>query len=230
MKIGIYSESTDATTLSLPVLAHISVALAVQIERDLAGWWEVQPVPIRLFASEKGMPSDYLRCVIKDEIPEAPDALAYHTTDDRGRPKLVIGWKAIKYGGGLVSTGPESLSATLSHEILETIIDPYVNFWADLDADHEVALEVCDPVEGDSYEIDDVAVSNFVGPRWFSDGDGPYDFMGRLTKPRTMSPGGYMVLRKGGPAGTTKQVYGAVMPNWKRTLKAKYGRRVRTPA
>jgi hypothetical protein len=163
--------------------------------------------------------------VIRDYIPEAPDALAYHTTDARGRPKLVIGWGVVKSNGGTPYTGALSLSATLSHEVLETIIDPYVNFWADLDADHEVALEVCDPVEGDSYEIDGVAVSNFVGPRWFSDGKGPYDFMGRLTAPRTMSPGGYMVLRKGGPSGSTSQVYGNEMPNWKRTLKAKYGRR-----
>jgi hypothetical protein len=229
MKIGIYSESSDVT-LTRFALERIGSALDAQVARDLAGWWEVQPVSIGVFAGEKDTPGDYLHCVVKDYIPEAPDALAYHTTDARGRPKLVIGWGVVKGNGGTQYYGSLSLSATLSHEVLETIIDPYVNFWADFDYEHEVAMEICDPVEGDSYEIYGVAVSNFVGPRWFSDGKGPYDFMRQLTDPRTMSPGGYMVLRAGGPAGTTKQVYGAVMPNWKRTLKAKYGRRVRTPA
>ena len=57
------------------------------------------------------------------------------------------------------------------------------------------SLEVCDPVECDTYDIGDISVCNFVLPTWFLTGPHPddvlVDFLGRLAEPFTLSPGGY---------------------------------------
>jgi hypothetical protein len=156
-----------------------------------------------------------------DDISEAPDALAYHTVEATSmRPVLRLGVRICMAGGGL-----PLLTSAMSHEAVETKCNPYVNRWVDMnDGVTEVCHEACDPVEGDSYEIEGITVSNFVGPRWFSDGPGPYDFLGRVLAPFTMTPHGYMVLRTGGPAGTQKQVFGDHVPEKKRAAVTKHGR------
>ncbi len=114
--------------------------------------------------------------------------------------------------------GPLAVSATLSHEVLETIGDPYINWWADTPDGDEEAIELCDRVEGDAYAIGNVSVSNFLGPRAFSMGAGPYDRLGLLANAWDMTAGGYKIRRQGGPSGTVTQVFGAKMPAWKRAL------------
>src|SRR5262249_42589876 len=67
---------------------------------------------------------------------------------------------------------------TLSHEVLELIVDPMVSCFVPGpdprggDGTVLFAYEVCDPVERTSYQVDGVAVSNFVTPQYFSAGDG----------------------------------------------------------
>ena len=92
----------------------------------------------------------------------------------------------------------EAWQAAVSHALLEMLADPLVNLSAvgrfqgkpDL-----FALEVCDPVAGDDYEVAGVPVANFVLPSWFTPGPLPdaqlVDFLGRLTDPFTLSPGGH---------------------------------------
>ena len=58
-----------------------------------------------------------------------------------------------------------------------------------------------------------IAVSNFIGPRWFSNGAGPYDYLGNLKAPWQMTPGGYLIKRN---AGVVTQVFGESYPDWKR--------------
>src|SRR5205807_1145907 len=57
------------------------------------------------------------------------------------------------------------------------------------------ALEVCDPVRHDEYEIAGLPVANFVLPSWFRSGplrdEALVDFLGRLAEPFTLSPGGH---------------------------------------
>jgi hypothetical protein len=107
----------------------------------------------------------------------------------------------------------------ISHEVLEILGDPYITWWADGNDGRQYALEVCDPVEGDAYVIDGVSVSNFVGPRYFSAGPGPYDWMRKLSAPFSMSPGGYLIVRS--PGGEPSQIFGAEFPAWRRPLKRK---------
>jgi len=57
----------------------------------------------------------------------------------------------------------------LSHELLEMLADPWINWCATGNDSKIYALEVCDAVEADDlgYDIDGVRVSDFVTPAWF---------------------------------------------------------------
>lgn len=230
MKFGLFS--TDPR-VSVETLKLIAVALAEQ-SYELASWWESQPDTFEVYERKSDLPPGICEFEFMTELAE-PDALADHTLGGNGRPRCEVGVSIILDNGGTLYTGSISVSAAASHEYVETKCDPYVAMYSDFSSDEEVALEVADPVEGDSYPINvggkDVFVSNFVGARWFSNpgipNKGPFDRMRRLSAPLTMSPGGYLVLRKGGPAGTYRQVFGEAMPDFMRAHKEKHNRRAR---
>jgi hypothetical protein len=70
-----------------------------------------------------------------------------------------------------------------------------------------------------------VKVSNFVYPAWFSEvAAGPYDFMGRLESPLTLSSGGYAIYSTN--LKTWLDVFGDKTPPHQMTP-AKYSRRRR---
>ena len=105
-------------------------------------------------------------------------ALGYHDMNAREIPV------------GFVFVLADNWTVTLSHEVLEMILDPTVNMFIPgpdprfLDDDGRWLLhsyEACDAVERTAYEIDLVAVSNFVTPAYFRVGDSPgarNDFLG----------------------------------------------------
>jgi len=80
----------------------------------------------------------------------------------------------------------EDWSTTLSHEVLELLADPRAVMTvagpAPRGAKKHVHydLEVCDPTQGDTYQIDGVTVSNFVGKAYFglTGGSGKMDHLG----------------------------------------------------
>ena len=78
-----------------------------------------------------------------------------------------------------------SWTVTLSHELLEMLADPWINWCAQGDDGKIYALEVCDAVEADrmGYEIDGVLVSDFITPSWFEPTHADrVDFKGRIVK------------------------------------------------
>jgi len=97
----------------------------------------------------------------------------------------------------------------VSHELLEMLADPLIHLAAEGPVPGSCqgpgqrpaqdaalfALEVCDPVGGEDYEINGVPAANFVLPTWFSTGRLPdealVDFLGRLAEPFTLTPCGY---------------------------------------
>lgn len=102
-------------------------------------------------------------------------ALGYHSINAREIP---IGFVFVEVGDWEI---------TLSHEVLELIIDPSVNIWVPgphpTDQNRYLfhSYEVCDAVERFSYFIDGVEVSDFVTPAYFAEGDAPgtrNDFLG----------------------------------------------------
>lgn len=94
-------------------------------------------------------------------------------------------------GGGRVSW-----TVALSHEVMELVVNPNVKRKSLHRINHRrVWVEVADAVEDDTYVLDGVRVSDFVTPRWFEFSNVNfmrYDFMGKLSAPYTLAPGGYV--------------------------------------
>jgi hypothetical protein len=61
---------------------------------------------------------------------------------------------------------------------------------------------MCDPVEEDTFMVDGIEMSNFVHPSWFEPFKHPrrtrFDHLGLLTKPFSMTKGGYMIIKRNG--------------------------------
>jgi hypothetical protein len=95
-----------------------------------------------------------------------PGALGYHDLNSRAIPV-----------GFVFVLDPQDWTTTLSHEVLELIIDPTVNLFAPGPDPRNPAnlvlhtYEVCDAVERISYEIDGIQVSDFLTPSYFTAGD-----------------------------------------------------------
>ena len=121
-----------------------------------------------------------------------PHALAYHTVIAAGKPMIVVGLDVCKAAG-------VSWTSAASHEAVETACDPNCDRHAlgeigEVDGLVLVDREACDPVQGDTYVIDDVELSNFVLPAWFHRRRqaGKLDYLGKLSAPFTIAPGGYV--------------------------------------
>jgi hypothetical protein len=186
-------------------------ACKIQLEQHVAPMWLRGSWNIVVNQPEEvGYP-----IVIVDD-PDQAGVLGYHTKSPCGKVWGRVFVKSIIEGKGLMLNGPLSVSAILTHEVIEAYCDPDVNIWADRGDGFLIAYEACDPVEDDVYDITTksgvkVSVSNFVLPAWF-DPRAPegakLDFMAKLTKPFTTSTGGYFVMRHP-KTGETKNIYGS---------------------
>jgi hypothetical protein len=105
-----------------------------------------------------------------------PGALGFHDLNTRDVPV-----------GFVFVLNPNDWTVTLSHEVLELILDPTVNLFVPGPDPRNPAnlvlhtYEACDAVERFSYPIDGIAVSDFLTPSYFTIGDAPgtrNDFLG----------------------------------------------------
>jgi len=120
------------------------------------------------------------------------NALGYHSRNHAGIP---FGFVYLN----IVKEVDEVWTTTLSHEVLELLADPSAVMTVTgpdpRDPDHNVRfdLEVCDPTQGDSYDIDGVTVSNFVTRRYFGQagGSNATNFLELDLDPFGVRPGGY---------------------------------------
>ena len=118
-------------------------------------------------------------------------ALGYHDKNNAGVPYAVIGMDVSAQIG-------EPYSVTMSHEGLELAADPEANITAMGPAPRIIRRNVfwwyedCDPVQSDTYEVNTVAVSDFVLPVWFIPGyQGKTDFLGKINEAFQVNTGGY---------------------------------------
>lgn len=168
-------------------------ALQTQVDRDFLPAWKGRATQAAIsFATAADIPHLDPHCwpIFLNRHSDEPDDLGWH--DDRTSrifSRVFVG-DALKDG--------LNWGITLSHELLEMILDPdIVRVWQMPDG-RLAALEACDACEADELAYAGVAgimLSDFVLPAYFSTGAGPYDFCGALHKPcPALTPGGYMSI------------------------------------
>jgi len=121
------------------------------------------------------------------------NSLGYHDVTNEGLPLAkVFAQTDIQFGS--------SLSVTMSHELLEMLLDPDINLSVFVQSSETqgiiYAYEAADACEDDQfgYLIDGVLVSDFVLPAYFESFriKGPFDFQNKITKPFELLAGGYI--------------------------------------
>jgi hypothetical protein len=181
-----------------------------QIAEDFAPYWNVSGT-LRLEGISSGGPraDDTIDMqgeailYIWDEA-DVPDALGYHEANYRGIP----------YGFVFVDIATElgeNWTVTFSHEALELLGDRQANLLVQGPHPEQPQRtvyhwrEMCDAVQTETYFIDDVEVSNFVLPLYFTaepEAGSRNDFLGRLYESANgeftplpsfgVNPGGYV--------------------------------------
>lgn len=194
LKIALLNVSTI-----IPHDEYIKVASALQIQadRDFGPEWEKSADIGILGDPTSPIEPDACPLYIMDDADQA-DALGYHDITASGMPIGKVFAKTSKDDGVL-------WSVSASHELLELIGNPWVDSMVISPTDFRLyPREACDPVEADAdgYDIDvnegqpnttpdNVRVSNFVCQGWFGVPKQKIDFLGQLTEPFTLRPGGY---------------------------------------
>jgi hypothetical protein len=221
-------------------------AINRQIAEDFTPYWSLAAT-LRLEGRSVSQPDSAQAADMRGDAviylwdkSDVEGALGYHFQNNRGIPFGFVFTSIAEELG-------EPWSITLSHEALELIGDAETNQLAigphpDPAQDRSVFFwfEMCDAVEGESYEIDGVKVSNFLLPLYFTgtrDNDEPgarNDYLGRAYKGQTLrsfgiNPGGYVGFfdppdrqerdllaagRRGGEAALRDQVRGARGVSW----------------
>lgn len=135
-------------------------------------------------------------------------ALGYHY-DDNGNSILRIFAKTDKQYG-------YDWRVTFTHELWEDLGDPTCIFAANDTSDETVfrALELGDPVEADNLAMryNNVPISDFVLPAWFTGDPSPYDYARKCTQPLQVLQGGYVSIFENGKWTSYQQQHGTLVP------------------
>lgn len=188
--------------LTSAILVSIGEAVTSQMNNEVAAEWGCS-VSFRVGAADgSDVKANEIACIVKDSLPEAPGAAAYHDKLANGAP--VAYFAREDYTSHI--SGSESLSVDISHECIETIGDPGANRWADVAGDgSEKALELCDQVQNLIYLQNGIAVSDFLLQAAFDPGAPPkYDYLDKLKSQDDYS-NGYEIVRTVDQQATDEQ-------------------------
>lgn len=200
----------------------MTAACGKQLAQHVAPAHGFTPIPVLYLERNAPLPTAQARIITVQDTLDDPQALGYHTEDTKGGGGHiwgVVGTRIAMQQGAKALTGPYSISSILSHEVIEMWADPFCSGWFDSGRGFLVAYELGDPVQSDYYNLDGVAVSNFVTAQWFNPmapRGSQFDYLGKLKAPFTMSKGGYWVQTT---AGRVTQKFGEQMPKWLREAK-----------
>lgn len=170
------------------------MAVAGQLANEFFDAWGIGVNTIMRFIGP-GMKPDpdewWVSCLANSDV---ADALGLHDQTPTGQPLgKVFVETTIKDG--------DSASVCFSHEVLELLVDPFINLMAQSRDGRIYALEVCDAIEADACgyvsAINGVLLSDFVTPAWFSDTPTwapgtKFDYTGHVAKPFQLAPEGYI--------------------------------------
>lgn len=175
-----------STVLTDDQVGAIIPALQHQVSFDFKAYWDLDAT-LEFVPSSEQLIEGWWQIVVVDN-PDQAGALGYHEMTPGGCPLGKVFAKLdLDYG--------YHWTVTMSHELLEMLGDPWIDYAVQASDGSFYALEVSDPVEADSlgYEIDGVLVSDFVTPSWFEDTMADrLDFKQHLSKPLQIAPEGYI--------------------------------------
>jgi hypothetical protein len=170
-------------------LTKLVAALSKQLQRDFVPIWGY---PAKLYVTKKAKPGEW-QVVFLDDA-DAADALGYHDLTKNGQPVSKVFVKTTIAAG-------EKVSVTASHELLEMLIDPGAQLWAQSDDGRFYAYEMCDAVEEEVYSIDGIEVSDFVHPAffesWHKPGSVQFDHLKKVKRPFQTLKNGYQIVSDG---------------------------------
>jgi len=170
-------------------------SLIPAVQRQVTEHFEpVWGVGARLVFARGRVPRDAYQIVVYERPADADDEgfFGYHFSPEGFPVASIFAAEDMNEDG--------TISDTLSHEVLEMLVDPACNLYARRSSavgrpERIYFYEVCDAVQCVHYKIDGVAVCNFVYPEWF-EGNWPpgkrrFDHRGLLESPFQILPGCY---------------------------------------
>ena len=186
MSLPVIAITNASTCLSDAQVQAVIPSLQRQVSRDFNAYWDID-CSLAFLSRKETLTAGWWQIVVTDD-PDQAGALGYHELASTGAPLGKV-FAALDIDSG------SSWTVTLSHELLEMLGDPWINWCAESPDGKLFALEVCDAVEADhlGYEIDGVSVSDFITPSWFEPTEADrVDFMKRISKRLELAPGGYI--------------------------------------
>ena len=196
---------TETRLVTAAELHRMAPALEECARHCALAWGRLAPC-VDVFDDVRKLPGDVIPVVFVDSDTDMGAIGVHSWTPQRGPAARVY----VDQTSGL-NSGSASTSEAASHEILEALVSPQVNLWADYPRSlrhprAQVAVECCDPMQ-DTYAITTGGsrwlVSNFVTPEWFDarltdylpSAQLKFDHCGRLRGAGVLGPEGYLVLR-----------------------------------
>jgi hypothetical protein len=189
IKIAIINAST---VLSDDTIRKTIPAFQTQIDRDFGPAWGVAASLRFVPTGGHPQPGEWWLAILDNS--DQAGALGYHDLTNSGLP-------ICKAFAGSDIAAKVSWTVTVSHELLEMLVDPNINLTVFEQGDigaRLYAYEVCDACEADqfAYAINGVLVSDFVLPSWFESfrkpGSTAFDFQKQINEPFALLPGGYI--------------------------------------
>ena len=185
-------------------------ALQRQVTRDFEPAWGIGATIVYAEEGEK-YPDAYrinIRATAKEED---KGYLGYHFSDNGYPVATIFAEEDLK--------DDKTISDTLSHEVLEMLVDPACNLYAHRPAGGRrpprgYFFEVCDAVQAHKYKIGGHPVCNFVYPEWFEhtlkEGRRRFDHLEKLKEPFEVLEGCYMDIyeRRPGKRGRFRTIWG----------------------
>lgn len=183
--IDLTTDATPAEMRPAAFLQAIADALSAQVNNEWADAWGTGAV-VRVGSGPDDRSATEVAINLRDTIPEAPGALAYHQVTN-GVPDIEVGVDLFSS----LTDGIESVSSGISHEVLETLGDAGANGWKEKGTGIMGAEETCDPVQNTGYQgAGGVSLSNFVLPSYFVPGSaGPWDYLSVMASQDDISNG-----------------------------------------
>ena len=186
MPIPVVAITNQSTVLTDDQVKVVLPALQKQVTGEFRAYWDID-CTLEFLPKGETLTKGWWQIVIIDN-PDLAGALGYHELSSQGTPLGKVFAKLdIDYG--------QAWTVTFSHELLEMLADPWINWMAEGEDGQIYALEVADPVEADElgYSIDGVLVSDFVTPGWFEHTQNDrVDFKQRIHNRLELAPGGYI--------------------------------------